>query len=99
MNTLKFEPEGWNDEITKVDKNNIQEYIESKKTLQGLVRKCDESYNLYINFDNGLIGKMPREEIEAIKTEINGLPKTNLCIGKVHKFVQFKIKDIDNGMN
>ena len=97
MNTLKFEPEGWNNEITKVDKNNIQEYIESKKTLQGLVRKCDESYNLYINFDNGLIGKMPREEIEAIKTEINGLPKTNLCIGKVHKFVQFKIKDIDNG--
>lgn len=95
MNTLKFEPEGWNNEITKVDKSNLKTYMESNKTLQGLVRNCDDNYNLYINFENGLVGKIPREEVEAIKTEENGLPKTNLCIGKVHKFVQFKIKDVE----
>ena len=96
MNTLKFEPEGWNNEITKVDKNNLRTYMENDKTLQGLVRNCDDNYNLYVSFDNGLVGKIPREEVEAIKTEENGLPKTSLCIGKVHKFVQFKVKDIEN---
>ena len=95
MNTLKFEPEGWNNEITKVDKFNLKTYMENQETLQGLVRNCDDNYNLYVKFENGLVGKIPREEVEAIKTEENGLPKTNLCIGKVHKFVQFKIKDVE----
>ena len=96
MNTLKFEPEGWNNEITKLDENNWKSYKENNKTLQGLVKKCDDNYNLYISFENGLIGKIPRDEVEAIKIGDNGLPKENLCIGKVHKFVQFKIKDIDS---
>ena len=96
MNTLKFEPEGWNNEITKVDKSNLKTYMENQQTLQGLVRNCDDNYNLYISFENGLVGKIPREEVEAIKTEENGLPKTNLCVGKVHKFVQFKIKDVED---
>ena len=85
-----------NNEITKVDKSNIYTYMEDNKTLQGLVKKCDDNYNLYIGFENGLVGKIPRNEVEAIKTEEDGLPRTNLCIGKVHKFVQFKIKDINN---
>ena len=95
MNAFKFVPEGWNNEITKVDKNNVKDYIENKKTLQGLVNKCDDNYNLYINFENGLNGKIPRKEVEGINLDPNGLPKTNLCTGKVHKFVQFKVKDID----
>ena len=36
---------------------------------------------------------MPRQEVEAIHIDENGMPKTNLCTGKVHKFVQFKIKE------
>ena len=96
MNTLKFEPEGWNNEITKLDENNWKSYKENNKTLQGLVKRCDDNYNLYISFENGLVGKIPREEVEAIKTGDNGLPKENLCVGKVHKFVQFKIKDMDS---
>lgn len=95
MSMLKFEPEGWNNEITKVDKTNLKTYMDSNKTLQGLVRNCDDKYNLYVSFENGLVGKIPREEVEAIKTDENGLPKTNLCSGKVHKFVQFKIKDVE----
>ena len=96
MNTLKFEPEGWDNEITKLDRNNWKSYKESNEILQGLVSNCDDNYNLYIKFEDGLVGKIPRSEIEAIKTENDGLPKTNLCSGKVHKFVQFKIKDIEN---
>ena len=46
MNTLKFEPEGWNNEITKVDKANVKTYMESNKTLKGLVRNCDYKYIL-----------------------------------------------------
>ncbi len=99
MNTLKFEPEGWNNEITKVNKTNIETYMKNNVTLQGLVKKCDDNYNLYIGFENGLIGKIPREEVEAVKTDESGLPKSNLCSGKVHKFVQFKIKNVeDNGI-
>lgn len=94
MNTLKFKPEGWNKEITKLESKNIENYIQTKEIMQGLVNKCDENYNLYIQFENGLTGIMPRKEIEAINIEENGLPKSNLCTGKVHKFVQFQIKEV-----
>lgn len=93
MNTLKFKPEGWNNEITPLDKNNINNYKQANEILQGLVKECDDNYNLYIQFENGLTGIMPREEVEAIHLEDSGLPKTNLCTGKVHRFVQFKIKE------
>ena len=99
MNELKFKPEGWENEITKVDKGNIDNYINSKEILQGLVKECDENYNLYIQFENGITGIMPRQEVEAINIEESGLPKTNLCTGKVHKFVQFKIKEATDENN
>ena len=93
MNTYKYKPEGWNNEITVLEKDNINTYIENDEILQGLVKECDESYNLYINLGNGITGIIPREEVEGINIEENGLPKTNLCTGKVHKFVQFKVKE------
>ncbi len=93
MNSLKFKPEGWNHEITTLDKDKINDYIKESQTLQGVVKNCDNNYNLYINFENGLTGIMPRQEVEAINIEQTGLPRTNLCTGKVHKFVQFKIKE------
>ena len=61
MNTLKFEPEGWNNEITRLDVNNWKSYKENNKTLQGLVKRCDDNYNLYISFENGLVGKIVRK--------------------------------------
>ncbi len=96
MNTLLFKPEGWENEITRLNKNNVKQYYNEGNILQGLVRECDEQYNLHIKFENGLTGIMPREEIEAINIEENGLPRVNLCTGKVHKFVQFKIKEMTN---
>ena len=99
MNTFKIKPEGWNNEITTVEQKNIEEYIRNKQTLQGIVKKCDDDYNLYVSFEKGLTGIMPREEVEAINIEESGLPKSNLCTGKVHKFVQFKIKEAKDENN
>lgn len=99
MNTLKFKPEGWNNEITPIDRENIESYMNTNEVLQGLVKKCDEDYNLYVQFQNGLTGIMPRQEIEAVNIEDSGLPRINLCTGKVHKFVQFKIKEAKDENN
>lgn len=93
MRTIKFVPEGWNNEITNVNQENIEKYIENQEILQGLVKKCDSNYNLYVSFEDGLNGMIPRAEIEGINLEESGLPKVNLCTGKVHKFVQFKVKE------
>ena len=82
MNTFKFLPESWKE----------NELLEANNILQGIVEKCDENYNLHVRLNNGDKGIIPREEIECIKLESNGLPKENLCIGKVNKYVQFKVK-------
>ena len=91
---FNLEPEGWNNEVTKVDVENAQDFLNNNETLQGLVKKCDDDYNLYVNFENGINGIIPREEVEGINIEKDGLPKSNLCTGKVNRFVQFKIKEI-----
>ncbi len=91
MNTFQFVPEGWNEQIEKLDINKIQEYKEENKVVQGIVQSCDEKYNLHINLGNGIDGIIPRSEVEDTQ---EGLPDERLCTGKVHKYVQFKIKDI-----
>lgn len=83
MSAFRFFPEGWKDENLE-GTNDI---------FQGIVEKCDEDYNLHVKLDNGRMGIIPRREIEAINIDENGFPKTNLCIGKVHKYVQFKVKE------
>lgn len=83
MNIFRFFPEGWKSE-------NLEE---TNDILQGIVEKCDEDYNLHVKLDNGRIGVIPRKEVDAINVDENGFPKTNLCVGKVHKYVQFKIKE------
>ena len=82
MSTYNFFPEGWKKESL----------IDTKDILQGIVKRCDENYNLYIKLDDGTEGIIPREEVEAINVDEYGLPKSNLCVGKVNKYVQFKIK-------
>ena len=85
MSTLKFFPEGWKSEETE----------ETKDILQGIVKNCDKDYNLHVELKNGMHGIIPRQEIEAINIDEKGFPKENLCIGKVHKYVQFKLKEKD----
>ena len=69
MNTFKFVPEGWNNEITKLNQTDIDKYMKNKEILQGLVRECDDNYNLHINFENGLNGIIPIEEVEGINVQ------------------------------
>ena len=85
MSTFKFFPEGWKSE----------EIEDTKDILQGIVKNCDKDYNLHIELKNGMHGIIPRQEIEAINVDEKGYPKENLCIGKVHKYVQFKLKEKD----
>lgn len=85
MSTFKFFPEGWKSEETE----------ETKDILQGIVKNCDKDYNLHVELKNGMHGIIPRQEIEAINIDEKGFPKENLCIGKVHKYVQFKLKEKD----
>ena len=85
MNAFKFFPEGWKGESIEV----------TEDILQGIVTECDKNYNLHVKLENGEEGIIPRAEIEAINIDKNGLPKANLCEGKVHKYVQFKLKEKD----
>lgn len=85
MSVFRFFPEGWKNEGLE----------DTEDILQGIVEKCDENYNLHIKMDNGMEGVMPRGEIEAFNLDDKGFPKINLCVGKVHKYVQFKIKEKD----
>lgn len=94
MITKRFLPEGWNEKTAVLDQNSIEKYIKNKKTLQGIVKECDEQYNLHIDLGDGIEGVIPREEVEGINIEEDGLPKTNLCTGKVNRYVQFKVKGL-----
>lgn len=85
MNTFNFLPEGWKNGSLTIN-NDI---------FEGIVEKCDENYNLYVKLDNGVSGIIPREEVEEINLGSDGLPKVNLCAGKVNRYVQFKQKGKD----
>ncbi len=94
MNTLRYKPEGWNKEISVFKSCEIDKYINEKQTLQGIVKECDNNYNLHIALEHDKVGIIPRTEVENINIDENGIPKINLCTGKVNKFVQFKVKGI-----
>ncbi len=96
MSIVKFFPEGWNGEVDNIDTSNLSTIVNSNKIFQGIVDSCDENYNLHINLGNGLNGIIPRKEVEAININDEGIPKENLCTGKVNRFVQFKVKSIEN---
>lgn len=93
MNTFQFLPEGWDEETEELNLEKILEYKERNKTLQGIVQSCDKNYNLHISLGNNIEGIIPRSEVEDVE---NGLPDGRLCTGKVHKYVQFKIDNIED---
>lgn len=99
MNMQPFTPEGWDYSTKELNQNSIYNVIENQEILQAKVESCDENYNLHINLGNGINGIMPREEIEAINATENGYPRESLCTGKVNKFVQFKVKKVQDDGN
>ncbi len=95
MKTFKFIPEGWNEEEKKISSiNEAKDYIDTKEILQGKVESYDENYNLHINLGNGFKGIIPKAEVENTKDgqDID----TKLCVGKLNKYVQFKVEGIEN---
>ena len=92
MNMQPYTPEGWNYNTNVLTRDVIYNAIDNKDVLQGIVDSCDENYNLHVNLGNGINAIMPRSEIEAINANEDGFPRESLCTGKVNKFVQFRVK-------
>lgn len=99
MEYQKFIPEGWEEKFAPFTVETLSEAKSSGEILQGRVNKCDSNYNLYVDLGNNLTGVIPREEVEAINIDETGFPKPNICISKVNRFVQFKVKDLDSKNN
>lgn len=95
MNTQPYTPEGWNYNTNVLTRDVIYNAIDNKDVLQGIVKSCDENYNLHVSLGNGIDAVMPRNEIEAINAEKDGCPRESLCTGKVNKFVQFRVKEMN----
>lgn len=99
MEYQKFIPEGWLEDFSPITKDVLINAIKTGEVLQGVVNKCDSNYNLYVEFGENLKGVIPREEIEAVNIDETGFPKPNICVSKVNKYVQFKVKDLDKKNN
>ncbi len=94
MEYQKFIPEGWYEDIKPISKQGINDALLNGKIMNGIVTKCDSNYNLYIDMGDNIKGIIPREEVEAINVDKTGFPKPNICVNKVNKVVQFKVKSI-----
>ena len=99
MEYQRFMPEGWSVSNYIVTKEQLTSAISTGEILQGKVNKCDSNYNLYVDLGNNIPGIIPREEVEAVNVDETGFPKPNICMSKVNRFVQFKVKDIDSKNN
>lgn len=91
----KFTPEGWNHNIHQLSKEDFNIAYQNDTVLNGYVIKCDANYNLYIKSDDDVVGIIPRNEVEAINIDEKGMPRPNICMSKVNKFVQFKVKSVE----
>ena len=99
MEYQRFMPEGWNVSSQELTKEQLTNAISTGEILQGKVSKCDSNYNLYVDLGNNMTGVIPREDVEAVNVDETGFPKPNICMSKVNKYVQFKVKNIDSRSN
>ena len=90
----KFIPEGWDPQVKAFSLEELNSASKNGSIMQAKVTKCDSNYNLYLDLGNNITGIIPREEIEAVSVDEAGFPKPSLCINKVDKYVQFKVKDV-----
>lgn len=96
MEYQKFIPEGWENICKPITPIELNRAFYNGEIMNGVVTKCDSNYNLYVDLGNQIQGIIPREEVEAINIDETGFPKPNICVNKVNKIVQFKVKDIKN---
>ncbi len=79
MGEQKFIPEGWENIVKPITPYELTKACETGEIMNGLVTKCDTSYNLYVDLGNNLQGIIPRDEVEAINIDETGFPKPNIC--------------------
>ena len=99
MEYQKFIPEGWQSTNEEVDLNFLKNALNVGQIVEGFVESCDNNYNLHVKLGSNLNGIIPRNEVDIINNDENGLCKINLCKNKVNTFVQFKVKEIDENDN
>lgn len=89
----KFAPEGWENVSRAFSIDELNKASINGSVIEAKVTRCDNNYNLYLDLGNNITGIIPREEVEALNVDKEGFPKPSICINKINKFVQFKVKD------
>ena len=95
MRYQKFIPEGWFKKQRTINSNMLDNAIKTQEILEAKVTECDENYNLLLDLGENKKGIINRNEIELIGKN----DKTNISTSKVNKYVQFKVKGIDESNN
>lgn len=99
MKYQKFIPEGWYREGKNINEEALENAIKSNEILEAKVTKCDENFNLYVQFNDNSKGIIKRDEIELINNGDKNSFKENVSTSKVNRYVQFKVKGIDESNN
>lgn len=98
MKYQKYIPEGWYRDNKVIDSAVLNKAIETKETLEAKVIGCDNDYNLHIQFADNNEGIIKREDIELVNSD-NGTLRENVSTSKINRYVQFKVKGIDETNN
>ena len=99
MEYQRFVPEGWYIENKTIGEVKLNDAIKTQEILEAKVVDCDKDYNLYVKFADDKMGIIKRNEIESnCGTSLENY-KTNISTSKINKFVQFKVKGIDEANN
>lgn len=98
MNYQKFIPEGWYIDKKNLNSKMLDKAIQTQQTLEAKVSKCDEGCNLYLEFEGNKFGIINKDEIELLSKD-NVEFKKNISTSKVNRYVQFKVKGIDESDN
>lgn len=100
MKYQRYVPEGWFVSNKTIDEVTLNKAIKTQEVLEAKVVECDDNYNLYVKFGDNKMGVINRNEIESsISSQDINLFKTNISTSKVNKYVQFKVKGIDEANN
>ena len=99
MRYQKFIPEGWYIDNKAIDGNVLNKAMQTQEILEAKVVKCDDNFNLHVQFGDDKIGIINRNEIELTASNDKTTFKENISTSKLNRYVQFKVKGIDESNN
>ena len=99
MKYQKFIPEGWYRDKKTINADTLDKAIRTQEILEAKVVGCDENYNLHLQFEDNKKGIIKREEVELIGNNEDKVLKENVSTSKINRYVQFKVKGIDESNN